>query len=400
MRDVIFLWKTVRIESMKESDKQIEIILNRGVEEIIEKDHLIKLLSSGKKMRVKFGIDPTAPDIHLGHTVPLRKLRQFQEAGHQIVLIIGDFTGMIGDPSGRSEERKPITEKDIKNNLKKYLEQAGKVINTKKAEIRYNSEWHKKGGLVSMLEMAKAVTFQQIIKRADFQKRIDAGNDISVIEMLYPLLQGYDSVKIKADVEIGGTDQKFNLLMGRRVQRHFSQPEQDIITVPLIEGLDGVRKMSKSYGNYIGLNDKPDDMFGKLMSIPDALIEKYFELLTDIGAPKGNPYQSKMLLAETIVGMYHSPIIAVKAKENWIKTFSKKEAPEDANELKVKKDISVSELVLASGVESKSEARRLIAQKAVKIEDITKGNPNEILDLKGGEILKVGKHRFFKLLLI
>ena len=385
---------------MKESDKQIEIILNRGVEEIIEKDHLIKLLSSGKKMRVKFGIDPTAPDIHLGHTVPLRKLRQFQEAGHQIVLIIGDFTGMIGDPSGRSEERKPITEKDIKNNLKKYLEQAGKVINTKKAEIRYNSEWHKKGGLVSMLEMAKAVTFQQIIKRADFQKRIDAGNDISVIEMLYPLLQGYDSVKIKADVEIGGTDQKFNLLMGRRVQRHFSQPEQDIITVPLIEGLDGVRKMSKSYGNYIGLNDKPDDMFGKLMSIPDALIEKYFELLTDIGAPKGNPYQSKMLLAETIVGMYHSPIIAVKAKENWIKTFSKKEAPEDANELKVKKDISVSELVLASGVESKSEARRLIAQKAVKIEDITKGNPNEILDLKGGEILKVGKHRFFKLLLI
>ncbi|MEK7651493.1 MAG: tyrosine--tRNA ligase [Patescibacteria group bacterium] len=382
---------------MKANEKQIDIILNRGVEEIIEKDHLIELLSPGKKLRVKFGIDPTAPYIHLGHTVPLRKLRQFQEAGHQIVLIIGDFTGMIGDPSGRSEERKPLTEKDIKTNLKRYLEQAGKVLDIKKVEVHYNSEWHKKNGLAAMLEMAKAVTFQQIIKRADFQKRIDAGNDISVIEILYPLLQGYDSVKVKADVEIGGTDQKFNLLMGRRVQRHFSQPEQDIITVPLIEGTDGVKKMSKSYGNYIGVTENPNDMFGKIMSIPDPLINKYFELLTDIDAPKGNPYQSKMLLAETIVGMYHSPAIAKKAKENWIKTFSKKETPEDAKELKVKKEINLLNLLLASGVESKSEARRLIQQKAIKIDDVTKENTEETLKLKGGEILKVGKHRFFKI---
>ena len=382
---------------MKTNTGQTDTILNRGVEEIIEKDHLIELLSSGKKLRVKFGIDPTAPDIHLGHTVPLRKLRQFQEAGHQIVLIIGDFTGMIGDPSGRSEERKPLTEKDIKTNLKRYLEQAGKVLDIKKVEVHYNSEWHKKNGLAAMLEMARAVSFQQVIKRADFQKRIDAEQDITLIEMLYPLLQGYDSVKIKADVEVGGTDQKFNLLMGRRVQRHFKQPEQDIITVPLIEGTDGVKKMSKSYGNYIGVTENPNDMFGKIMSIPDPLINKYFELLTDIDAPKGNPYRSKMLLAETIVGMYHSPAIAKKAKENWIKTFSKKETPEDAKELKVKKEINLLNLLLASGVESKSEARRLIQQKAIKIDDVTKENTEETLKLKGGEILKVGKHRFFKI---
>ena len=382
---------------MKTNTGQTDTILNRGVEEIIEKDHLIELLSSGKKLRVKFGIDPTAPDIHLGHTVPLRKLRQFQEAGHQIVLIIGDFTGMIGDPSGRSEERKPLTEKDIKTNLKRYLEQAGKVLDIKKVEVHYNSEWHKKEGLAAMLEMARAVSFQQVIKRADFQKRIDAGQDITLIETLYPLLQGYDSVKVKADIEVGGTDQKFNLLMGRRVQRHFKQPEQDIITVPLIEGTDGVKKMSKSYGNYIGVTENPNDMFGKIMSIPDPLINKYFELLTDIDAPKGNPYRSKMLLAETIVGMYHSPAIAKKAKENWIKTFSKKETPEDAKELKVKKEINLLNLLLASGVESKSEARRLIQQKAIKIDDVTKENTEETLKLKGGEILKVGKHRFFKI---
>jgi tyrosyl-tRNA synthetase len=265
-------------------------------------------------------------------------------------------------------------------------------------EVRYNSEWHKKGGLASMLEMARAVTFQQVIKRADFQKRIDAGQDITLVEILYPLLQGYDSVKIKADVEVGGTDQKFNLLMGRRVQRHFGQPEQDIITVPLIEGLDGVRKMSKSYGNYVGLSGKPEDMFGKLMSLPDALIGKYFELLTDKDAPKGNPYQAKLLLAETVTGMYRSRALAGKAKENWIRTFSKKEAPTDARELKIRdKKLGIIELLTASGVSSKSEARRLISQKAVKLDDAVKSDPDEILKLGGGEILKVGKHRFFKI---
>ncbi|MGC9602945.1 MAG: tyrosine--tRNA ligase [Minisyncoccia bacterium] len=383
---------------MKADGKQNDIILNRGVEEIIEKDNLSKALTSGKKLRVKLGIDPTAPDIHLGHTVPLRKLRQFQEAGHQIVLIIGDFTGMIGDPSGRNEARKPLTEKEIKTNLKKYLGQAGKVLDIKKVEVRYNSEWHKKEGLTAMLEMARAATFQQIIKRADFQKRIDAGEDITLVEILYPLLQGYDSVKIKADVEIGGTDQKFNLLMGRRVQRHFGQPEQDILTVPLIEGTDGVRKMSKSYGNYIGLDEKPEEMFGKLMSVPDPLINKYFELLTDVDAPGGNPYRAKMLLAETIVGMYHSPTLAEKAKENWIKTFSKKEIPDNARIEKVSKD-ALSSGTLATlftfGDKSRSEWRRLFSQEAIEVNEKTATDPIE--KRKDGDIIRIGKHDFRKI---
>lgn len=383
---------------MKVDLKLIDTILNRGVDEIIERESLVKKLNSGKKLRVKLGIDPTKPDIHLGHTVPLRKLRQFQELGHQIVLIIGDFTAQIGDPSGQSAERKPITEKEVKSNMKHYIEQAAKVIDVKKAEIRWNSEWHKKEGLAAMLNMAKAVTFQQVIKRADFQKRIDAGNDISMIEMLYPLLQGYDSVKIKADVEVGGTDQKFNLLMGRRVQRHFGQPEQDIITVPLIEGTDGVRKMSKSYGNYVGVMENPNDMFGKIMSVPDNLIEKYFTLLTDEDMPNTGPYEAKMELAETIVRAYHSEKEAIKAKESFIRTFSKKEAPENVPEIRVKnKKISLLDLLLSSGVESKSEARRLIQQKAIKVDEAVKNDPDEVLNLRGGEILKVGKHRFFKI---
>ncbi len=384
---------------MKINDKKIETILNRGVEEIIVKEHLERTLRSGKKLRVKFGIDPTKPDIHFGHAVPLRKLRQFQELGHKVILIIGDFTAQIGDPSGQSAERKSITEKEVKGNMKHYIAQAAKVIDIKKAEIRYNSQWHKKEGLSSMLEMARAATFQQIIKRADFQKRIEAGQDITLLEILYPLFQGYDSVKIKSDVEVGGTDQKFNLLMGRRVQRHFGQPEQDILTVPLMEGTDGVRKMSKNYGNYVGLDEKPEEMFGKIMSVPDSLINKYFELLTDINPPKKlNSYKSKMLLAETIVGMYHSPTLAKKAQEEWVRVFSKKEAPENTKELRIKnKELRIMELLIASGVSSKSEARRLIKQKAVKINDAVKDDSEEILKLKSGEIIKIGKHRFFKI---
>lgn len=388
---------------MEVDPKQIDIILNRGVEEIIEKESLIKKLNSGKKLRVKLGIDPTKPDIHLGHTVPLRKLRQFQDAGHQIVLIIGDFTAQIGDPSGQSTERKSITEKEVKNNLKTYLSQAGKVIDIKKTEVKYNSEWHKKDGLAAMLEMAKAVTFQQIIKRADFQKRIDTGGEISVIEMLYPLLQGYDSVKIKADIEIGGTDQKFNLLMGRRVQRHFGQPEQDIITMPLIEGLDGVRKMSKSYENYVGLNDKPEDMFGKIMSMPDSLISKYFTLLTDEDMPKIGPFEAKKKLAETIVKDYHSEKDAEKAKENWVKTFSEKENPSEIEERIVSSKMfsvtspatSTATVISILGEISKSEARRLISQGAIEVNGKVVKDPYQ--ERKDREIIKIGKKKIFKL---
>jgi len=384
-------------------------ILERGVEEIIDKNHLETALKSGKKLRVKLGIDPTAPDIHLGHTVVLRKLRQFQDASHKAVLIIGDFTAQIGDPSGHAEARRPLSEKEVKTNLKKYLVQAGKVINIKKAEIRYNSEWHKKKGLKVMLGLAKAATIQQVLKREEFQKRMKAGSDISVLEILYPLFQGYDSVAVKADVELGGTDQKFNLLMGRRVQRYFNLPEQDIILLPLIEGTDGVRKMSKSYGNYIGLDEKPREMFGKIMSIPDSLIQKYFIALTDIDPPKNlRPRDQKLLLAETIVKMYHGKNAAGKAKENFVKVFSRKELPKNLPQLKLKtsakggsasggKNYKLIELLIRAGVPSKSEARRLILQKAVEINGAVKTDPNEKLNLHGGEVLKIGKKKFFKI---
>ena len=279
-----FCGKIILMKSPKE--QKIRKILTHGVEEIIVKEHLEKALKSGKKLRVKLGIDPTAPDLHLGHTVPLIKLGQFQRAGHKIVLIIGDFTATIGDPSSRTEARKSLSERQVKSNMKKYIDYAGKIIDVKKTEIRHNSEWLKSGGVKLFLELAKGASIQQILKREDFRKRLALGNDVSVLESLYPLFQGYDSVAVKADVEIGGRDQKLNLLMGRRIQRSFGMPEQDIMTFPLIEGTDGVRKMSKSYGNYVALDEKPNEMFGKLMTIPDSLVKKYFEALTDTDSPR------------------------------------------------------------------------------------------------------------------
>jgi len=380
-------------------DSKIKLILERGVEEIIERHHLEEALQSGKKLRVKFGIDPTAPNLHLGHTVPLRKLRQFQEAGHRVVLIIGDFTATIGDPSGRSEERKPLSEKEVKENMKKYLNEAGKVIDIKKTEIHYNSEWHKKEGLKAILSLAKAASVQQVLKRADFQKRMAAGKEISLLEAFYPLLQGYDSVKVRADVEIGGTDQKFNLLMGRQVQKYFNMKEQDIMMLPLIEGTDGVRKMSKSYGNYIAISEKSKEMFGKIMSIPDSLIEKYFLLLTDAEPQKNlGLYENKKRLARKIVAVYHGSKAATAAEEEFIKVFSKKEMVENFPELKVNNEqMEILEILIAAGIKSKSEARRLIDQKAVEINGEVKNNPKEIILLRGGETLKIGKKKFFKI---
>ncbi len=390
-------------------------ILNRGVEEIIEKESLAKKLDSGEKLRIKFGIDPTKPDIHLGHTVPLLKLREFQELGHKAILIIGDFTAQIGDPSGQSAERAALSEKEVRSNMKHYLDQAGKIIDIRKTEVRYNSEWHKKS-LKNFLEVTKAVTVSQIMKREDFQRRIDAGQDVTVLESLYAILQGYDSVMVKADVELGGYDQKLNLLMGRRIQRYFKMPEQDIITMPLIEGTDGIRKMSKSFGNYIGINEAPADVFGKIMSIPDSLIAKYFTHFTEVELPNSSPYESKMLLGETLIRMYHNERAALKAKEDWIKTFSKSKQFKSADlqasmtvgsstetslavPFKIKGGPqSITDLLLiTNSIGSKSEARRLIEQGAVKINSETKKNPQEILNLRGGEILKIGKHRFFKL---
>lgn len=393
-------------------ENKIKELLSRGMEEVIVKESLEKKLKSGKQLRVKFGIDPTAPDIHLGHTVALRKLKQFQDLGHKIVLIIGDFTAMIGDPSGRSETRKPLTKKEVKNNLKNYLTGAGKIINIKKAEVNYNSKWFGKN-VEPILELSRAGSIQQVLHRADFQKRISEGRDITLLEALYPLFQGYDSVKVKSNVEIGGTDQKFNLLMGRQIQRHFDLEEQDIITLPLLEGTDGVRKMSKSYGNYIGVAENPNDMLGKIMSLPDYLIGKYFILCTDIAdeklikmdqdmkSGKLNPRDAKLNLAFEIVKIYHGEKKAQKAKDEFINIFSKKELPTDIEEFKLKNNIvNIIELLCESGLaSSRGEAKRLAEQGGVRINNEVEKNWVIRREFKGGEILQVGKRKFLKIIL-
>ncbi len=375
----------------------VDNILTKAVEEIIVRDHLERSLKSGKKLRVKFGIDPTSPELHLGHMVPLLKLKAFQDAGHQIVLLIGDFTAMIGDPSGRNETRKPLTEADVKNNFKTYEKQAGKILDMEKVEVRRNSEWYEKGGVKIIVKLAASASLQQVMHRADFQKRIQENNDVTLLETLYPLLQGYDSVELKANVEIGGSDQKFNLLMGRRVQRFFGQDEQDIMTFPLLVGTDGIRKMSKSYKNFIAMADKPEDVFGKTMAVPDNLLKNYFELLTEVPFPLDlSPYEAKQLLAGELVKLLYGEKETAKAKEHFQKVFSKKEVPEDMPTIGLNVDeISIIDLLLLSGIKSKSEARRLIKQKAVDVRNITVENPEEIISVAEPVVLKVGKKRFF-----
>lgn len=380
-----------------------EKLLNHGAEEVIVKKHLEAVLKSGKKLMVKFGIDPTAPDLHLGHTVPLRKLRQFQDAGHTAVLIIGDFTAMIGDPSGREGARPPLTEKEVKLNMKKYLKLAGKVIDVKKAKVHYNSKWFRKKPDI-ILELARRISLQRGLERDDFQKRLSQNQEITYLEAFYPLMQGYDSVMVKADLEIGGADQKFNLLMGRRVQRAFDMPEQDILTVSLLEGTDGVKKMSKSYDNYIALNAEPDDMFGKIMRIPDNLIDKYYLLLTDSdllveALAKTGPREAKLELARIIVSMYHGLKAAAKAKEEFIRVFSRHEKPTEVTSLKLQVSSCklVNLLVETKLAPSKSEARRLIERGAVKIDDQKKTDPQEVIKIKSGMILQVGKRQYLRL---
>jgi len=377
----------------------IQNLLERGVAEVIEKEHLEKALRSGKKLRIKFGADPTAPDLHLGHTVPLRKLRQFQDAGHKAILIIGDFTAQIGDPTGRSEERKPLSIGEVRKNMKRYLSQAGKILNIKKTEIHYNTEWFKKNAWSKIIELARAGTIQQILHRADFKRRLDEGNDITVLESFYPLFQGYDSVMVKADVEIGGTDQKFNLLMGRRVQRHFKIPEQDIITLPLLEGVDGERKMSKSYGNYIGLDEEPKAMFGKIMSLPDALIDKYYELCTSEKRTASDPREAKLELGKIIVGMYHGAKAGEKAKEEFVRVFSRHETPTEVRSWKLDvRSLSLMDLLLKTKMAaSKGEARRLIEQGGVKINGERQNDADKIIKLDKELLLQVGKTRFLKI---
>lgn len=393
-------------------EQKIEELLSRGVEEVIEKTSLEKKLKSGKVLRVKLGIDPTGSDLHLGHLVVLRKMKQFQDLGHQVILLIGDYTGMIGDPSGRSETRKMLERKDLKKNEATYLDQASKVLDIKKVELRHNSEWYDKKGPAFLMELTSKFTFARLIERDDFKKRIAQDIDVSMLELLYPLLQGYDSVALKADVELGGTDQKFNLLMGRKVQKRYDLPEQDVVTVPLLEGLDGVRKMSKSYGNYIAFNDSPQEMFGKIMSLPDTLLIKYFKLATylslveiediqkKIRISSLNPKNVKILLAKEVVKIFYKDKDADKAEVEFNKMFRDKERPTDIPKVKIeKKDWPVVDLLVQLELAaSKAEAQRLVEQGGVKVNDVAISDWRQIVAIKTKDVVQVGKRKFIEII--
>lgn len=392
-------------------EKKIDELLTRGVEEVIVKDSLRKKMLSGKKLRIKLGIDPTGSFLHLGHAVVLKKLKDFQELGHQVIFLIGDFTAKIGDPTGRTSGRKPMTEKEIKANMKNYQVQAGKVLDMSKVEVRYNSEWLAKLNLKDTILLTSKITYAQMAQRASFKERIKKDVDLSIQEFLYPAMQGYDSVALKADVELGGTDQKFNLLMGRQLQKRYSQEPQDIVTCPLLEGLDGVEKMSKSVGNYIGITEDSNLMFGKVMSIPDQLIVRYFDLCTEISKEelnkikvdlkneKINPRNIKIRLAEKIVTKYHDEKKAKAARENFEKVFSKREAPIEVAEVSVEKGENILDLLVGSGLaESRSDAKRKMNQGGVKIDNkVVKDLSLKLDENFNGRIIKVGKREFRKI---
>lgn len=379
-----------------------ETLLTRGVEQVIEKEHLQKRLEAGEKLRVKLGIDPTAKDLHLGHTVVLRKLRQFQDAGHTAVLIIGDFTTLIGDPSGRNEQRPMLTPEQIKENEAAYLELAGKVLDIKKAEVRHNSEWYEGQNMKFLMDLERRATMSQILEREDFQKRLKDGGDVNMLETIYPFLQGYDSVAVKADVELGGTDQTFNLLMGRKIQRSFGMAEQDIITTPLLEGLDGTKKMSKTSGNYIALNDTPNNMYGKIMSIPDTLMEKYYMLLTDLTYDAVMlPKEAKEKLAAEIVKQYYGETASQKAQKEFSLVHTREKQitgttliiPSDTPEHTG--GVLTEVLVDSELVTSKSEVSRLIKQQGITINGKAAADGRQTVN--AGDVVKIGSRRFLKI---
>lgn len=360
-----------------DNQNKIDQLLTRGVAEIIDKDNLLKKLNSGKELRIKLGIDPTSPNIHLGRSIPLLKLRDFQDLGHKVILLIGDFTGLIGDTSDKDSERPMISKETIKTNLETYIEQAGKILNMSKVEVVYNSTWLSKLNYFDICEQADLFSINQFISRENISKRLDEGKRVSLRELMYPLMQGYDSVELKSDVELGGTDQKFNLLAGRDLQRHYKQEPQDIMMFPIMEGLDG-RKMSSSYGNGVNLMDTPNDMFGKIMSLNDEFVIRYFKLATRVDLETiekyendlkngTNPRDIKILLGKEIVRMYHSSEDADKAEQYFINTFTKKEIPSDIEEMTPTDYNIISVLLESKLVESKAEAKRVIEQGGVKV---------------------------------
>ena len=370
--------------------------------EVISNAELAAKLADGRPLRIKLGLDPTAPDLHLGHSIALKKLRDFQRAGHTVIFLVGDFTATIGDPTGRSETRKPLTREQIEANAKTYQSQVSMVLDPAQTEVRYNSEWMNGLDTRKLIEIAAKLSVARMLERDDFERRLEKQEPLFLHELLYPLIQGYDSVALKADVELGGTDQKFNMLVGRELQRAYGQAPQVVMTMPLLEGLDGVRKMSKSYGNYVGLTDRPEDMFGKLMSIPDTLMHRYFELLTEVdaaelaGIKSGaiHPMEAKKRLAATIVEEYHDAAAARTARQYFETKFQRREIPKDVPVYRINEALWVCELMKQlQFAPSTSEARRLLSQGAVRVDGETVTDANFQFVPGQHRILEVGKRR-------
>ncbi|HYW76562.1 MAG TPA: tyrosine--tRNA ligase [Gammaproteobacteria bacterium] len=379
--------------------------LARGTDDILKREELDERLKAGRQLVIKAGFDPTAPDLHLGHTVLLNKMRQFQERGHEIVFLIGDFTGMIGDPSGRSATRPTLTPEELQRNAQTYAEQVGKILDLDKTRVAFNSEWLGKLDAADLIRLAGQMTVARMLERDDFEKRYKAGNPISVHEFMYPLVQGYDSVHLHADVELGGTDQRFNLLVGRQLQNVYGQKPQVVMTLPLLEGLDGVQKMSKSYGNAIGLTEPPEEMFGKVMSVSDEMMWRYFELLSfrplteletlrkevDSGA---NPRDIKFQLAEELTARFHGQAAAKKAHEAFVARFAQGKIPDEMPEVELAGGQNMPAVLKAAGlVPSASEANRMLKQGAVKIDGERVTDRDQVL-AAGTYVVQVGKRRF------
>lgn len=381
----------------------------KGIVEIIDEKSLRSRLVSGKKLVIKLGVDPTRPDIHLGHAVALRKLKALQGKGHKIIFLIGDYTTKIGDPSGKNKARPVLSDEEIAKNAKTYFDQVGKILDVKKTEIRYNSEWYSKMSFSDILELTSRFTVAQIMERDDFEKRLKNGSDIGIQETLYPIMQAYDSVVLEADIEFGGTDQKFNMLAGRSLQKKMGQLPQDIIMVKLLVGLDGKEKMSKSLDNYIGITENANSMFGKVMSIPDSMMGEYFELCTDFTVSEikkfekdvesgTNPRDIKQKLAFEIVKIYHGKEEAEKAKEEFKNVFSKKELPTNIPEVEIEGNYDLPLFLIEIGAaSSNSEARRLIEQGGVKIDGAKITDPKSAISTHPGMIVQVGKKKVYKI---
>ncbi|MBJ9988274.1 tyrosine--tRNA ligase [Paenibacillus sp. S28] len=415
-------WEQLMPAQKEEVERQLAVI-RRGTVEILPNEELerkvIRSVVQGRPLKVKLGLDPSAPDIHMGHTVVLHKLRQFQELGHEVQLIIGDFTGRIGDPTGKSETRRQLTEEDVKRNAETYQAQAFKILSPDSAKVYYKPEWLGPMTFADVIGLGSKVTVARMLERDDFSKRYAGGLPISIHEFFYPLMQGMDSVALETDIELGGTDQTFNLMMGRTLQKEYGAEPQVAITLPLLEGLDGVQKMSKSLGNYIGIDDAPNEMFGKTMSVPDGLMVKYFELATDItnedlqilreGLEGGriHPRDAKMSLAAAFVRMYHGQEAAEAARQHFVTVFQQRALPEDielrdipANELQGGAIRLVRLLTLIGFASSNSEARRSIEQGSVKLNEVKIEDPHAEIAVRDGDIVQAGRRKFAKLRLL